>query len=369
MAETKELVFPKDELATDLEEAFAALTREQEPEEETLETEQGEDIEPIESEDPPAPIEDFESSEDVQAEPAESADLPSIEAPARFNEAEKEAFRTLPRQAQEAVSRIEKASRQYLTSETEKVARTRQRYEALDRVLSPYEGYLVQQRMTPDQFINGMIQTQLLLDRDPIGGLRALAARLQVDPRQLIGEQAPASGGIAPDPYLLQMQQELAGVKGLLTQQQQERQNRQYEQQYNASVAWRQERDEGGRMLRPFLEMDAVTGQAVYPDFQDRMLTELEVLISKNPNLSERDLLQQAYDNTVWVVPAARKALEEQKARQLVEQQKQRAKEARKAGKSVGNSLGSSGKQALTANGAIPSLDDEVRAFFNERGI
>ncbi len=365
MAETKELAFPKDELEMDLESAFAELS--EPPEQKDLAVEpEGEELEAEPSSPDLDEETDFEPEDEIAAEPAQNADLPPIEIPSRFNEEEKEAFKALPRQVQEAVSRIEKSSRQYLTSKTEELARTRQQVAPLESAMAPHRNYLEQRGITPERLVNEAVHLIQSRHSNPVGTLRELAAAWNVDPRQLIGEQDPATGNHSPDPYLLQLQQEVAGVKGLLSAQQNERQNRLYEQQYNAAATWRQERDESGKMLRPFLEMDAITGEALYPEFQARMVRELEVISSDEPTLSEKDLLERAYNNTMWLVPKAREFLEKQKTLQSVEQQKKRAKEARRASKSVTDSLGAGGVR--TANGKVPELEDEIREFFNERG-
>lgn len=107
------------------------------------------------------------------------------------------------------------------------------------------------------------------------------------------------------DPDVAALKQQVAQLTGHLTAQQQEQQNY-YQQQaqqvqrtkLSAIDQFASEKDASGQPLRPHLE-------TVMPD----MAMGIQRLKAANPQISDQDALQQAYDNAVWGNPTTREAV------------------------------------------------------------
>lgn len=351
-----------DSLEADILEAFGAELEESGDLEGAGIDERGEGAEPAET-----PKESFEAdgkagkAAGLKKEPGEKTapdtqEAKPLDPPARFNNSEKEVFKSLPREAQEAIARLEQASRKYHSSVDAELNNERAQFNELKRVVTPYEGKLLGQGMTLPKLVEGYINTQLYAERDPVGAVAAFAQRLGVDPRELV--ESPHQGAQQVSPEVAKMRQELAELRGYVSHQQTAAQRQIQTQRISEFESFVNAKDEGGQPQFPFAEHDSF-GNPVHPQFVQRMATELKLLRQQNPKASTSQLLREAYETTSYVDPTARNArLEAERARERAEQDR-RAKEARRGGKSISNSLGSTRSDASDDLG----LDDEIERF------
>lgn len=285
-----------------------------------------------------------------QAEP-QTDDKP-IDPPSRFNSDEKEAFKSLPREAQKAVARLEEASRRYHSSTENELNTTRARYSELERVVAPYEGQLLQRGLSLPQLVEGFIQTQMFAERDPVGAVKAFAGRLGVDPRELIEHGHNGAQQHQVSPELQQLRQELASLKGYIGNQHATQQQQVAQHNVNIAGSFMSATGDDGKLLFPFAEHDSF-GNPRYPNFVQRMAQEIKAIKQSKPKGYPADrILMEAYETTSWIDPEARQARQNAELAKQRGEQDRKAREARRAGKSVGNSFG--------ATSSLGSDDDDL---------
>ena len=160
----------------------------------------------------------------------------------------------------------------------------------VQEVVRAYQSEISRRGMAPEQAVRVLFEAQRALDENPVEALRQLARSYGVDPATL----APSNGAQAPqysaDPVLEQMQQELATLRGYLTQQQRA--------QHDATMA------EQYRIISDFAETKAADGAAAYPHFEQVRVTMGNLLQAK-----EAKSLKDAYDMAVWARPDLRERI------------------------------------------------------------
>ena len=164
---------------------------------------------------------------DPAIQPAETPQ--PIEAPARWSEADKAKFATLPREAQEIVTERAKAMEADYTRKNQELAETRKSIEPLIGEVSKLNPLLQQLRYTPQQFIaeSGAVANNLL-SSDPshrAGAIAYLVQHRQVPIPELLdalGIPLPTAGDgqqqLRPDPVSAQLHQKVTGLEHQLRQ-------------------------------------------------------------------------------------------------------------------------------------------------------
>lgn len=306
---------PEDDLRAALETAFEG---------ESESTEESESVAGERPRDEKGRFAKAQLSEQSGLDPAAppQTELPPIQPPSSWAAEKREAFTRLPRDLQEEVVRRETDLRRYLTDQSEKLAQAQRTYADLDAAIAPYREQFARAGVTHGQVFNQLMSWQRYLDSNPGQALADLAASYGLDLRQL-AENVGAQAQPVPS-YVQDMRQQLQQMQGYVQRQQQVAQQQaqqalQYEVQSFAS-----ERDQSGQPLRPYLET-----------VMDDMMIEVPALRRANPHLSNREVLQTAYERAVWANPTTR-ALELQRQQQAsAVAQQQKTQQAKRAAKLV----------------------------------
>ena len=209
-----------------------------------------------------------------------------------------------------------------------------------------------------------MLQTQQLLDRDPVRGLKALAHRLQVDPRRIVENAQDAQGqSSGEEPYVQQLTQRLHGIESTLAQ----AQNAQKAERFNSLVSeaksFVSEKDAEGNLRHPMLEVDEL-GQHRYPAFYERMQHEIRLQKQRTPNASNAEVLKRAYEYTEKVDEDALSLRERRDKQQREADSKLKAAAARRASSSISDSTGAT----YAANGDV-SISEAVERLWGKLAI
>jgi hypothetical protein len=210
----------------------------------------------------------------------------------------------------------------------------------VQEVVRAYQSEISRRGMAPEQAVRVLFEAQRALDENPVEALRQLARSYGVDPATL----APSNGAQAPqysaDPVLVQMQQELATLRGYLTQQQRA--------QHDATMA------DQHRIISDFAQTKTADGAAAYPHFE-----QVRVTMSNLLQANEAKSLKDAYDMAVWARPDLRERI-------LADQRKaedaKREADARKAAEDARKRAVSVKSNPSMASTAAPagSLRDEL---------
>ena len=203
--------------------------------------------------------------------------------------------------------------------------------------------------MAPEQAVKFLFEAQRALDENPVEALRQLARSYGVDPATL----APSNGAQASlqsaDPALGQLQQEVATLRGYLTQQQRA--------QHDALMA------EQHRIIDDFAKTKAADGVAAYPYFE-----QVRVTMANLMQAGEAKSLKDAYDMAVWARPDLRERI-------LADQRKaddaKREAEARKAAEDARKrAVSVRSNPSITTNAApAGSLRDEILRNFSSASL
>lgn len=336
-------------LDEDLEKAWEELEESLDQEEEVEPSEESKEPEQLEAQEPEAQPEEVvkeESTENVEAsaEPPEG-EKPEVEAkepepepldpPAELNSEEKEAFKKLPREGQEMTSRLAKSVRRHLTKVSEEAAATRrhtERLEQLEQSTQPMWGNA--QGRSFEQWVQGMAQTQQLLNQNPVAGIQLIARQLGVDPQQLLQEQPTQ----ALDPAISKLHSEVSQVKQHIASQRQAEEQAQQVAVLQELGQFMSEQDEQGGLAYPLMEIDTITGEFRHPDFVERVAIEAHLLKARNPGQSPKQRLAQAYENASYVNPTARQRSQASASFAERDKAKERVAKANKAARSLGSS-------------------------------
>lgn len=196
--------------------------------------------------------------------------------------------------------------------------------------------------------------------------LRALAQQVLGNPQgqqqgQIAQQPAQAAEPVWVDPELAELKRQLAEqqtwrqtIEQQAQQAAQDSQRQAYRQKVSAIDIFGSEKGQDGQLLRPHLE-------TVMPD----MVASIAQIRTANPQLSDQDVLQQAYDRAVWSNPDTRKQVLD--AQKLAEENERKAKARERAQAAT--------RQAVSPPSASPqgqptrqvpkgSLRDQMRSTF-----
>lgn len=312
-----------DEINLDLDEAlsnkFDELNAVEEREEEVIE-------EPEESPEPEGEPEGELEAEGVEAKkeaPEEDIEDQFKLPPTTWTKEAKEQYASLPGWAKQQVHKREQDS----------IAGFRNlntQLQELQSVFAPHQEYFRANNISPQAAFNDAIQLSKNLrqanpqERGRI--LRSLAEQVGADLGSL-NEEVPEQAKYLQQ-YLQPLMQKVGHLEQTLTSQQ-----RQGGNEVQVIADFRSAKGEDGKPKYPFF--DAV---------EERMVMEIPLIRQQNPGLSQRELLEQAYEQAVWATPDTRNLIQsEQAAKKEAERRAQaeaRAAELEKANKANLNKRG-----------------------------
>jgi hypothetical protein len=326
---------PADDVRADIEAAFSSMAGDDTPAATNEPEERRDDAGRYAADEKPAEGQapDAEGTKDEALQPEGDSSQAKVAPPEGWPSDANLAWDRLPKAAQDALRADLDAGR--ITVGKPAMGNTAP--DPVREVVKAYETEISRRGMAPEQAVKVLFEAQRALDENPIEALRQLARSYGVDPANL----APANGAQAPlqsaDSVLGQLQQEVATLRGYLTQQQMADQH---------------------RIISDFAQTKAADGAAAYPHFEQVRVTMGNLL-----DVGEAKSLKDAYDMAVWARPDLRERIlaDQRKAEDAKREADARkaAEDARKRAVSV-KSNPSVNTNATTA-GTV--RDELVRAF------
>lgn len=281
-----------------------------------------------------APQEGAEADETQEggSEPADATKPPErLGAPDGWPSDAKLDWNRLTRAAQDAIRADLDAGRLHLAAP----APSEPAPDPVREVVQAYREQYSTKGLTPDGAVKALFEAQRFIEANPVEGLKWLAQSYGVNLETL----APGmQGGGGIDPVVTQLQQELAQVKGYLTQQQRAA--------HEAQVA------ETHRTLEGFATAKGSDGQLLRPFFAEVRTTMGKML----ENGTAVDLAD-AYEKAILITPAVRTRVQE------AERKSQAAREAAAQKKAAEEAMRKSGSvRSNPSVQAVPAAPDNLRA-------
>lgn len=284
----------------------------------------------------------FKAKEDGdQAEPndADNADKPAgeIKAPASWSKEDKEAFYSLPDEAQRVIARREHERERHFTQRNQEIAERGKQFDALDKVLSPIRPRLEQHGVSEADYVGRLMRADAMLQRNPAEAIKALAQGAGVDLQQLVGGQQ-ADGYTDPtvdairreNAEMKQRLQSLEGAWGGFSQ-------RQAQEQQSALMG----------QIEAFASATDDSGNPKHPHF-DQVREDMALFLGNG----RAESLDQAYDMAVYANPQIRTAIQEDHAAREAAKRKAEAEKKKQAAASV------TGSPSMGANPGDAPPDD-----------
>ena len=301
---------------------------------------------PVEAEKSAEPVEAESASTEARQEEAEPADA-AITAPQSMSAEDREAFYTLPPEAQKWVSDRDKEQQADYTKKTMEVAEQRKYYEDLDRIAASRREQFAMNGMNVAQGFEQLLSLSDYAQRDPIGFASYLLESRGLSLADVAANQQ--AGGQAPsDPQIVDLQQRLAAQENHLAQQNQQ----QLQQQ--------------GQVVTGVIN-DFASKHPFYEELHDDMVPIVVTLKESKPGLSHDQYLDMAYKMAAAANESVSNKMEIDRQAQAnaerVAKAKENAANARRAG---GTNIQSTGTLPPTVAHS-KNVDDFIGALVDER--
>ncbi len=280
-----------DDLKEQIAEIVDQVAEAQIPEEEVLEEEpQEEPQEKVSGE--------AEQPEDIEEQPVqEAAEEPQedLVAPEAWPNESKEAFNSLPREAQQTLLDQSKNLERGYTKKFQEIAEIKREHEAIASLFQPLEGQMRAANVNREGAIRGLLEAQSLLNSNPLQGLRQLvstygrdgAAQIVQSLAQEYGVLAPAEGQ-AEEEYIAPEVVELRNQVNGLTQK--------IEQQNQQTI--QQQQDAIQKQISDFANKTDDAGNLLHPHFE-KVRGTMGSLITASEAAGQSMTLEQAYTKAV----------------------------------------------------------------------
>lgn len=249
-------------------------------------------------------------------------EVEEISPPISWKEKEKEAFRKLPKELQETISRRESERDKGTQKAFEEAARYRREREELEEIFEPYDQELKLAGATRAQVIRQALAVQEQINRDPKGSILKILDAYGLSLPELAESHQPV------DPHVQALQQEISRLQQYVSGQQVAAQT-----EYVGHVE---------SEIETFASEVDESGSARFPHFNDvyyDMLPIVKAMRESNPQATHRQILEAAYDRAVYASPAVRERMIESRLKQAeakrIEDQKAQAQKARSAAVSI----------------------------------
>lgn len=285
----------------------------------------------VEGEQPPAT--QAEAVEAPKAETVEQAPAPAIDPPVSLTAEMKAKFGTLPPDVQAYWAQRERESAQAISRYGQQV----KQFEPIAQVVEQHRSIFERNGVTPEQGLPLLFKAQAMLDQDPVSGIAAIAKQYGIDLGALQGTQVHS-------PELVSLRAELADLKQQLAE-------------TSSHVRTREERELDAR--RQALEAQVSDFRKANPDFdlvEAEVISLIPMIRSKEPGLSEKEILAKAYDQAAWLNPDLRTK------RTAAEQAKQ-AEAARKKAEEAKRLASLNVKSGTTAKATGRTLEEDLEAI------
>lgn len=277
----------------------------------------------------------------VQPEAQAPAAQP-VPTPRGLSAQDAEVFAKLPAELQQSVARTMES----LDQRGQRYAE----YDQLEQVIGQRRQAWAINGATPAQAVNQLLALSDFATRSPKEFVTWFAQNNNVDLEEVL------YGAPDVDPAYAQLQQQVQTLQQQLGGMTQQQQQAQHQNTVNEIIAFAEEKDASGNLVRPY-----------FNELGDTVLPFIQMVQQQNPQMSRPQVLQEAYDRATWGNPTVRVKMQQaaqaaQEAARIQEQQAKAAK-ARAAGVSVPNGVPTAEPAAL--NGSR-SLRDTIRAAMAE---
>lgn len=280
-----------------------------------------------------AAVDDQTSPDTAQAEP----EKPAIDPPVSWSREVREKWASIPPDLQEYIARRE-------TEAHGQISRLGQQVKAIEpvaRTLEQYKGTFERNGMNYEQGLQALLAAQQMLDTNPRAAILEIARTYGVD---LAGAQN--SNEPAPPRELLALQSEIVELKRQLAE-------------TRTDVQSDKARKEQERLAA--LESEVETFAKAQPYFRDveaEVVQIIPVLRASEPGLSERQLLEKAYQKAIRLNDAVFAKVE-------AERKAKAAKEAAEKAAKAKNVSALNVKSNTAARPAALSIEDELAAAYD----
>ena len=271
---------------------------------------------------------DNSEAEEPAAEPEDHAedDLPEddkpLEAPEQWNADEREAFNSLPKDAQQIVLTQSQRQEAAFTRKSQELSEQTKFAEAVHQIAAPYEQQLQVQGMTTLDGIRQLVGLNDYYQRDPEGYIKYVAQAANVDLASLTQQPADGTDEYA-DPQVAALTQKVKSLEAASQQ-----------QVYNQQQAAAQQ---ANGLIQQFASETDASGQPLHPYFE-----QVKPLMGALLQAKQASSLEDAYDKAINADPVIRQqitAAQQAKASQEEEAKRQaaveKAKRAKRAPKST----------------------------------
>lgn len=309
-------------------------------------------------------------SDPVEATPAQAKAKPAAEAPvepkattealppiaARWSAADKAMLATLPKEAQDFMTRRYSEMEADHTKKTQAIADLKREYEPIDQMFAPFRPQMQQQGWTPATLIRAWANVeQDLMSGKGADVIAKIARDYRVEPQAIakaigIAGQAPAGAapqpGTGTDPTFDPAVEKLLEAKfgALLTPLQQELQRLQGNEQRRVNEDINQKTQVANRTVQGFIDAAEPNGDLKHPHYAE-VESHMVVLAQAEKAAGRVPDLERIYDQAVWANPSTREKLRAAETAALEAKTRAesvaKAKAARNASSSVTGAPGS----------------------------
>ena len=246
----------------------------------------------------------------------------AFEPPRSFNDQEKEVFKGLPPEIQQALNRIEDGKYKAYTKKMGEIGTYERKYRDLDDAIAPYEIQWAKAGVTPGQVLRNYLAWEMDFHQNPTQVINQLLEQKGISVQDLIQK----SQEISPETKALQQKiQESEGRLGNIDQSRIAEDDNYLD---NVIQSFRREVGQDGQPLRPHFD-------AVY----NHMLPIAAAYRQNNPEAPYEAILDAAYKDALYLNPEVREKIldEEFKARESrrLQERSEKVQRARLAGSSL----------------------------------
>jgi hypothetical protein len=291
-----------------------------------------ETVEPVEA----APVE-----AQVEDQPPEVGEVkpetPAIDPPVSWSSEMKAKWATLDPGVQEYVAGMERDARAHISRLGQQV----KTFEPVAKTLEQYKGTFERNGMDYAKGLEALLAAQSMLDVNPRAAILEIARAYGVD----LGAE-PSSNEAMPPREVLALQAEVMELKRQIAE-------------TRTDVVSQKQREQEQRQAALQSEVEAFAkANPFFEDVQDDIAKLIPVIRADEPSLSERQILQKAYDKAIRFNDAAFAKLEADRKAKEAEAAKLKAVEAKKV-----SSLNV--KTSTAARPAARSIEDALSAEYD----
>jgi hypothetical protein len=295
----------------------------------------------------------FASAEQVAAFEAAQNAAPVVEqqAPAAYEQGmtplELQQFKSLPAELQQFVAR---------TMEDLNVRQTRYgEYDLIEQsLLGPRREAWAQNGMTPAVALNQLLAMSDFATRDPGAFVLWYANEQGLDLDVLLDEADKKAQANPVDPVLASLQAKVDQIAQHVTGAAQQQQGTVQQERLTLVQRFADEKDGAGQPKRPYLS-------EVMPEWG----TQIAAVRHANPQMTDADVLQKAYDNACSINPAVRAKIQQATLKAQQDADAARVAAAKAAGSSVTGQAPNGGGTPSAALNPNMGLRDQLKAQFD----